>query len=264
MLLDSELSVRLDFAVECVYSAGQLSLKYFREGLKAEQKSDGSPVTLADRSCEQFIRSRVDAQFPDDDFLGEEFGANNHNSLSVGRWICDPIDGTRSFVSGVPLYGVLLSFEVNQKPVLGVISLPASNELYCASSNQPTLLNGHLCKVSSIDRLSEARVCLGSLQSFKGMGWEQNMLQLAGRSSMTRGWGDAFGHMLVASGRAEAMVDPKVSRWDVSAVKIIVEQAGGWFGDESGGDGLDSGRAISSNPHLRDELFSLFPPQVNK
>jgi len=246
-------SERLEFAIRVATQAGKFTLGHFQTGTHVERKSDGSPVTLADRGAERMIREAIEAEFPGDAILGEEEGATGSGPR---RWVIDPIDGTKSFISGVPLYGTLLSYEEDGEPTLGVIYFPALNELHYAEQGKGAYWNGHRSRVSASTDLRDAVVCVGSHKSLKTYGRAEGFQKIADQVLATRTWCDAYGHMLVATGRVDAMIDPIVAYHDVSAVKLIVQEAGGSFSNLAGTPEWRE-EALSCTPGLRNEILGL-------
>ncbi len=241
------LATQLEFAVETAWRAGRVTLAHFQTGIAAETKPDHSPVTIADRAAEALCRELIAARYPRDGILGEEAGETRPGSRR--RWIIDPIDGTRSFVRGVPLYSVLLALEEEGEPVLGVIHLPALNETVWAARGEGCWWDGRRALVSQVDRLEDAAVCWsGDLPP-----QERKMAALrvlAARAGTARTWGDAYGYALVATGRAEAMIDPVVQPWDTAPLRPIVEEAGGVFTDWTGAATHLGGDSIATNAAL--------------
>lgn len=244
----------VDFAVEAAFRAGRLALSYFQTGLAIDKKSDDSPVTLADKNGEALLREIIGARFPGHAIVGEEMGASDKDSSH--RWILDPIDGTRSFVHGVPLFGVLLALEIDSDPVVGVCYLPALDEMIAAGRGEGCRWNGREARVSPTGSLAEALVSLtepGGLDDAHSGFWAA----LKKRAGVIRGYSDCYGHCLVATGRAEVMLDPIMNLWDCAALAPIVEEAGGTFTDWSGERTIDGGSAISTNGRLFDEIMEL-------
>ena len=247
------MSPRLAFALEAAYRAGKFTLSLFQAGTEVERKPDGSPVTLADRGAERLIREMISAQYPDEEILGEEEGGVLHAT----GWVIDPIDGTKSFVCGVPLYANLLSFEQEGEPVIAVCNFPALNELIYATKGGGAYWNGRACRVSHFSKVEEATLSCGSHHSMAEHGRDEAFLTLARRAKASRTWTDAYGHALVATGRIEAMVDPIVAPWDISAMRLIVREAGGAFTDFAGGQDPRT-EALASNGHLHSQLLEAF------
>lgn len=254
MKVDSrELQELSDFAVRLAREAGEITRRYFRGAFVAERKRDGSPVTVADREAESHLRRAIAAAFPDDAILGEEEG--EREGASNRRWIIDPIDGTYSFVRGVPLFGVLVGLEIEGETALGVVNLPALNEMIHAARGLGCFLNGEPARVSAVRSLDEALLLatdFGTCQRH-GFGAAAERLQL--RAAARRTWGDCYGHVLVATGRADVMLDPVMNVWDCAALQPIVEEAGGTFTDWGGRRTIRGGNAISTNGALFESVM---------
>ena len=249
MTAEPTLASLLEFAVDLARRAGRTTLAGFQAGLPVEAKADGSPVTEADRAAESLMRERIEARFPGHGILGEEFGAVREGADR--RWILDPIDGTKSFARGVPLYGVLVALEEAGEAVLGVLHFPAlDGETVCAARGQGCWWNGRRCAVSDVEDPGAALVLTTEARPFtdpaRAGGWDR--LRRAAR--MARTWGDCYGHALVATGRAEVMVDPSASLWDAAALRPCVEEAGGVFTDWSGAATHTGGAAVATNAAL--------------
>ncbi len=245
----------LDFATDAAWQAGRLTLQYFQAAFDVEWKGDESPVTVADRGAEQLLRRLIEERFPDHAIVGEEFGDDHRQDASF-RWILDPIDGTRSFVRGVPLYAVLVGLEVEGEMVVGVANFPALNEMVAAARGEGCRWNGRACRVSSVNRLADALLCFTDEPNFARHGKAEPWQRLAGAAHTVRGWSDAYGHALVATGRAEAMFDPIMSVWDCAALLPILQEAGGTFTDWQGTPTVYGGEAISTNGHLLPEILA--------
>jgi histidinol-phosphatase len=250
----SAMSPRLAFALETAVKAGRFTLSLFNTGTPVELKHDLTPVTAADKGAERIVREAVEAAYPGETILGEEEGLTGQ---SPTRWVVDPIDGTKSFICGVPLYATLLSYEIDAQPVLGVAYFPALDELVFAEKGQGAFWNGRQCRVSQKPTLQGAVVSCGSHASMDRHGRAEGFRAIAERTLATRTWSDAYGHALVATGRVEAMLDPIVNHWDVSAVSLIVAEAGGRFTNFDGVPGPHA-EAISSNGLVHDELLEVF------
>lgn len=246
------MSPQLVFALDTVYQAGRSTLGYFGTKMKVEQKADNTPVTEADLCAERMIRSAIQSAYPKDSILGEEEQEVNHQSEA--RWVIDPIDGTRSFIAGVPLYATLLSLELNGAVQLGVCYFPALDEMVYAEKGSGTFCNGRRCHVSSRKSIENATICHASVRSFNKLKLLNGFLQIADQADAMRTWCDAYGHALVAKGHADAMLDPVVNHWDISPMSIIVREAGGEFTDLRGDQKL-SDSAISSNGHIHLSLL---------
>jgi len=242
----------LDFATDLAWRAGRVTLPYFQTGVSAERKADQTPVTVADRAAERLVREAVGARFPDDGILGEEEGSLNPGAGR--RWIVDPIDGTRSFVRGVPLYAVLLALEEEGEPVLGVVHFPALGETVYAAAGLGCWVNGRPARVSSVDRLEDACVITSDAKLAAHGARAEGWARLAAAADVARTWGDAYGYALVATGRAEAMVDAEMQVWDAAAVAVVVREAGGVFTDWAGSATHAGGCGVGTNAALADRV----------
>ena len=243
----------VDFAVKVAEQAGLITLDWFqRPGLEVSAKGDGSPVTAADYAVERFLRAELARAFPDDAVCGEE---EDDTTGSSGRtWIIDPIDGTKAFAQGVPLYATLLALMDSHGPAVGVISLPALGESVWAGRGLGTRWNGSPCHTSEHRDLSEAYVCTSGLSYWP----EPALARLRANGARIRTWGDAYGYALVATGRADAMVDPECFDWDVAPMSVIISEAAGRFSDTAGADDWRNGSAVASNSLIHDDLLACF------
>lgn len=244
----------LEVAIRAVEEAGRLTLEYFRGELEVEHKSDASPVTIADRRAEEQLRATLARAFPDDGLLGEEFGALD--GTSGRRWIIDPIDGTQSFIRGVPLYGVLLGLEDLGRCVVGAVGFPALGETYWAAQGAGAWMNGTRIRVSEVARLADATVLTSDAKPEHYGDFYPGYERLLRRTARHRGWGDCYGYALVARGAADVMVDPKLNPWDIAAILPLLEEAGGVFFDWSGETRIDGGSGIGTTRALRDEVLA--------
>ncbi|MGH7459315.1 MAG: histidinol-phosphatase [Longimicrobiaceae bacterium] len=243
----------LDFAVGLARRAGQLTLEHFQSGTASEIKADGTPVSAADRQAERSMREEIERRFKDDGIVGEEFGESRPRARR--RWILDPIDGTRSFLRGVPLYGVMIGLEEEGEAVLGVLHFPAlGGETVYAARGAGCWWDGQRARVSGVERLSQALLLTTDAERLANQGRGREWDHLRGRASFVRTWGDCYGHALVATGRAEAMLDPVLAAWDAAALLPIVEEAGGVFTDWSGEPTHLGGSGVSTNRRLAAEL----------
>ena len=249
-----ELDQLRQFAVQLATEAGEITARYFKQRINAERKSDNSFVTIADREAERLVRSRIEHAFPDDGILGEEEGEKA--GTSGRRWIVDPIDGTYSFVHGVPLYAILLGVEIGDEPVVGVVNLPELREIVSAAKGLGCFLNGEPARVSSTGSLDQSLLLCTDFGSCEKNGFGEACAELQRRAEMRRTWGDAYGHMLVATGRADIMLDPVMNVWDCAALAPIVEEAGGTFTNWHGERTIRGGNAISTNGKLFDEVMA--------
>lgn len=252
---DRELSAILDFAVESAQLAGALTLGYFQTGTPHERKADRSPVTAADRAAEELLRRRIERAFPAHGIVGEEFGVERGDAAA--RWILDPIDGTQSFVCGVPLYSVLVGFELAGEMLAGVIHLPALHETIYAARGMGCRWNGRPARVSEVARLDQARVAYCSSKGFVTHRRAAAFERLRDACEIDRGWGDAYAYALVATGRADLALDPIMSVWDNAALAPVVREAGGTFTDWRGRATHTATESLATNGRLLDETLAL-------
>jgi histidinol-phosphatase len=259
--LGPELVSRLEFALGTARRASELILGYYQsESLAVESKRDSSPVTAADRGAEELIRKDIAREFPGDGVLGEELGETP--SSNGFRWILDPVDGTKSFIHGVPLFGTLIGLEFNERIVLGVCRFPALDEvMYAAVGSGAWWQVGNAAprpaRVSPVDRLSEALFCVTTISGWERIGRYDAFERIRTEAKLTRGWGDCYGHALVATGRADVMIDPLMNPWDAAALVPIVQEAGGHFCDWTGGTSIYAGNGISVNAALKQTVLNL-------
>ena len=250
--------------MEIAREAGQAILAIRRHvSLQVQQKEDGTPVTQADRDAEMLLRERIGQRFPDDGILGEELdtlqGSNRY------RWVLDPIDGTKSFIHEVPLYTTLVALLEEDEPLLGVIYAPATDEMlyaqvgkgcwYCQGCSEP-----RSARVSQIADIREALLLTSDVESFtrdRSKDARAVYDQLAGRCHLARTWGDAYGYLMVATGRAEIMIDPEMDLWDTAALQPILSEAGGSFTDWQGRPTIHSIDSIATNGALADEVLAI-------
>ena len=248
------LGKRMEFAAEAAWQAGKRTLPYFQTGIEPEWKVDGSPVTIADKEAETVLRGLVQKAFPEDGIVGEEF--NEKKGTSRNRWIIDPIDGTQSFLRGVPFFGVLVAMENPDGVALGVVYLPALDEMVYAARGEGCWWNGRRAAVSDVSELKDACICYTSASSFAEEGWAKNWEALTRATRLQRGWGDCYGHVLVATGRAESSFDPVMNSWDCGPLLPILEEAGGTFTDWEGKATIHGKNAFSTNGHLFGAVLS--------
>ena len=245
----------LEFAVEVAWRAGRAALAHYQTGIAAEAKPDLSPVTLADRNAEQIARELIASKFPGDGIIGEEYGAIRPDATR--QWILDPIDGTRTFVRGVPLFGSLLALQEDGEPVLGVMYFPAMEESVYAALGEGCWWNGRRALVSDEVLLDRALVLTTDIENIEKAGFTAGWNRVRSHAGLVRTWGDCYGHALVATGRAEAMFDPFMSIWDAAALRPIIEEAGGVFTDWRGNATHTGGSAVSTNTALAREIRTL-------
>lgn len=246
----------MEFAVDAAWQAGKITLEYFQTGIVPDVKADASPVTVADRRAEEHLRRLIEARFPDHAVLGEEYGETGPAGASH-RWILDPIDGTASFVRGVPLYGVMVALEVDGDASVGALNFPALGEIVYGARGEGAHWNGRRARVSATADLAGALALATDAASMERHGRADAYARICAASKMQRTWGDCYGHALVATGRAEVMLDAVMNVWDCAAIVPIVEEAGGTFTTWSGERTHTGGEAISTNGAVLDELLGL-------
>lgn len=252
---------RLEFALTIASEAAELILKYYQvDGLLVESKSDSSPVTVADRGAEELIRRKLAEAFPQDGILGEEF--DSVPSQNGYRWVIDPIDGTKPFVHGVPLFGTLIGIEYGGRMVGGICRFPALNEVVYA-------VEGHGCwwkigdgeprrtQVSKVASLSDARMMFTEPTHWRTTGRFDSIVSVMNQVKIARGWGDCYGHAMVATGRAEIAIDPLMSPWDIAALIPILREAGGTCTDWKGVETISGGDGVSVVPALKDSVIDI-------
>ncbi|MBI4588832.1 MAG: histidinol phosphate phosphatase [Candidatus Rokubacteria bacterium] len=241
--------------VEAARAAGEIALKYFGRGLEVTLKADRSPVTQADREAEQVIVEILTGAFPEHGFLGEELGARGSTEV---RWIVDPIDGTRNFVRGIPMWAVLIALEERGEITAGVILNPVSGELWTARKGRGAFLGTERIRVSQVSSLDKATLVHASLGLLRRGGHWDAFTRLVDATDRQRGFGDFMGYTVVAEGKAEiALEAPDLKPWDLAPVKLLVEEAGGRFSDFVGVSSIYSGTALASNGRLHDAALAL-------
>ena len=243
----------LEVALEAAQAGGARTLAYFNAGTAVEWKGDGSPVTAADREAERAMRAVIGRAFPTHAILGEEEGETA--GTAPCRWIIDPLDGTRTFVRGVPLYGTLVGVEVEGEPVVGVVHLPALGETVAAARGEGCTWNGRPCRDSAVDRLDQALLLVTDERVARARSGAYD--RLVARTALQRTWADCYGYALVATGRAEVALDPIMNVWDCAALLPIVAEAGGRFTDWRGRPTIHGGEAVATNGRLHAEVLGL-------
>lgn len=243
-------------AINIAKQGGAHTLKYFNKSFEVERKSDDSPVTVADRETESKMREAITELFPDHGIVGEEF--DDVNPESPMQWILDPIDGTKSFIHGVPLYTTLIGVVVEGDPQVGIIYAPALNELCDAAKGKGARLNGESCSVRSCDSLAEASFLSTDCYTSAKFDYGDAFDALIEQTRLHRTWGDAYGHMLVATGRADLMFDPILNIWDAAPLLTIMHEAGGVFSDTEGNETIESGNGFSCSRELMPEVLEVF------
>ncbi|MCC5914984.1 MAG: histidinol-phosphatase [Balneolaceae bacterium] len=237
-------------------AGGRSTLNHFKKTFQLEYKEDDSPVTNADREAETVIREMIRSDFPGHGIIGEEYGKENEDSDVV--WILDPIDGTKSFIHGVPFYTTLIGVLVKDEPVAGIIYAPALDELVSAATGEGCTLNGEECRVRECDSLAKATFLTTEVDTFEKYGFRAPFSELLNRTRLHRTWGDAYGHMMVATGRADIMIDPILNIWDAAALLPVITEAGGAHTDLKGKKTIQTGNGLSTNKTLLPEILNIF------
>lgn len=256
-----ELESRLQFALTAAARAGELIMGFYQSPeLAVDRKRDASPVTEADRGAEQLIREMIADAWPTDAVLGEEFGESE--GTSGWRWILDPVDGTKSFIHGVPLFGTLIGLEQGDSQVAGVCRLPALDEVVYAASGcgafwQVGSRPPRPARVSGVGDLAQATFCTTTIQGWSRVGRQAAFERFCQSAQISRGWGDCYGHVLVATGRADLMIDPLLNPWDCAPLVPILQEAGGHFVDFDGNVSIHSNNGLSVNAELKAAALAL-------
>ncbi|NJN15303.1 MAG: inositol monophosphatase family protein [Oscillochloris sp.] len=246
----------LDFANQIAVHAGKITLRYFQSDVVVDRKADDSPVTIADREAEAYLREAIGGRFPDHAILGEEAGSSGPEDAEY-RWILDPIDGTKSFIHGVPLYGVMIGLLRDGKPILGVVHMPALNEIVAAAEGFGCRWNGNPCRVSGVRSLHAGLVVATSITGYAQYGKDAAFQRILGKAGMFRTWADCYGYLLVATGRAEVALDPVMNIWDNAALLPILQEAGGTFTDWRGTATIANPEGLGTNGLVLDEVLEL-------
>ena len=236
---------RYEEGVIAAHAAGKVALAYFDTGVAVETKPDQSPVTIADRSAEQVLRKHLQARFPHDGYLGEEFG--DTPGKSGYRWIIDPIDGTRSFIRNIPIWATLLGLEFNGEMIAGIAYIPAWHQTFRALRGDGCYRDERRIRVSDVAQLDKALISYSSFGFFKTAGRQHSFAELLAGTERSRGYADFYGFVLVAQGSVDIMVEHGVHIWDVAGLKVLVEEAGGAFTDWDGLPSIDRPDVLASN-----------------
>ncbi len=243
----------LDVACEAAYVAGRKTLGWYNAGVAVDTKSNDTPVTIADREGELVIREMVEKYFPGHSVLGEEHGEVKGDAEY--KWIIDPIDGTKSFIHGVPMYGVLIGVEVKGKPRVGAVYLPATDEMVCAADGLGCTWNGRRARVSEVSDLNDATLVVTSAATL--MKRSDAYEKLAEQVKLNRGWGDCYGYVMVATGRAEIMLDASINPWDCAPMVPILREAGGRFSTWAGEETIFGRDAVGTNGKLNASVLEI-------
>jgi histidinol-phosphatase len=246
---------RYDLAIEAAQKAGQFAHGYYDQGIEVEWKADASPVTMADKGAEKLLRDLLLQKFPGDGFLGEEFG--DTPSTSGFRWIIDPIDGTRSFVRGIPFWATLVGLEYKGELIAGVAHQPALKQTFRALRGDGAWREERRIRVSDVKTLDKSHVYYSSISWFKAAGRDRQFLQLVDLTERQRGFGDYYGFLMIAQGSGEIMVEHGVHAWDLGALHPIVEEAGGKMTGWDGKFDINRPDVLATNGHLHAEALRI-------
>lgn len=254
--MKTQLKNLMDFAHKLAWEAGKITLRYYRTDIQPDLKEDASPVTIADRESERFLRKAILSAYPDHAVLGEEDGLSGDDDAEW-KWVLDPIDGTASFVRGSPLYGVLIGILHRGEPTIGVINIPPLNEIVYGALGLGCWWNGQPTSVSSITSLDESLIVATGARGYERYGKGAAFEAMLARCHMFRTWGDCYGYVLVATGRAEVALDPILNPWDCAPLIPILTEAGGTFTDWNGVTTMHGGEGICTNGHVFEEVMGL-------
>jgi histidinol-phosphatase len=237
--------------------AADIALEVYGREFEVRRKADTTPVTEADVRIEARLRQLIGERFPEDAVLGEEAGLQGPSD-AARVWVIDPIDGTKNFAARIQVWATLIALMVDGQPVLGVASAPALGERYVAARGAGAILDGAPIHVSDVGDLGDAMLCTGGVRGFAGTPWEDRFVELSGDVYRTRGFGDFWGHVLVARGSAEAMVEVALRTWDWAAIAVIVGEAGGRVTQIDGSPPADGASILTTNGVLHDRLIRRF------
>jgi histidinol phosphatase-like enzyme (inositol monophosphatase family) len=246
----------LNGAHEMAWKAGKITTRYFQTGVVTDRKADNSPVTIADRETERYLRAAILERYPAHAVLGEEDGLSG-NEGAEWRWILDPIDGTKSFIHGMPLYGVMIGITHKDRPVVGVVNIPALGEIVYAAQGLGCWWNGRACQVSAVKTLNEGLLLTTCATRYDRYDKQAAYDKLVDEARLFRTWGDCYGYLMVATGRAEMMMDPVMNIWDAAALLPILQEAGGTFTDWHGEARIDGGNGIATNGLIFEEVMQI-------
>lgn len=251
--MSSDLQGLADIALEASRIAGEIIMPLYSEGVAVQLKADRTPVTIADQRAEEAIRAFLQRELPDDGIVGEEFGTIE--GKNGNRWILDPIDGTKSFIHHVPLFGTLIALEQDGEPTIGVIGCHATGETVWGAKGRGAWINGQPARVSAVNRIEDATVTTTSYARWRGK-HQAGFDAMVARAGLPRAWGDCYGYLMVATGRVEVMLDPDMNLWDVAALFPVITEAGGrittWSGEARVGES-----SVATNGLLHDEVIGV-------
>lgn len=246
-----------EFATRTAYKAGKITLGYFNTGIQHDLKADQSPVTVADKAAEEFIRKEIESNFPSHAILGEEYGLTGPKGASH-KWIIDPIDGTKSFMRGVPLYAVLIGLEIDGVVRVGAAYYPGTDEMLTGVEGGGAYWNGRRTFTSDNTDISSSYVCFTNIMNMEKYGHGEEWNAISKKAFSTRGWSDAYGHLLVATGRVEVMLDPIMNEWDCGPFPVILREANGYFGSWDGNEGHQHEEALSCGKAILPTVLKIF------
>ena len=247
----------LAFANRLAERAGAIGLGFFGGTFEVRLKPDRSPVTEADVAIEEAIRAAIHERYPDDGVLGEEGGSEGTGHR---RWIVDPIDGTKNFADGVQVWSNLIALAVDDEPVVGVVNFPALGERYEASAGGGARLNGTTIQVSRADRVSRSFFVFAGMEDWLEGPYAEGVQGLVREARRNRGFGDAWGHCLVARGSADVMVELELATWDWAALQVVIQEAGGRISQFDGSPLVHGGTVLATNGVLHDEILARLAP----
>lgn len=246
----------LRLALELAEAADEITMEHFRlASLEVRTKSDKTPVSEADEAVERMIRDRLGRERPDDGIVGEEYGASGSTSR---RWIIDPIDATKNYIRGIPVFATLIALEENGQVIAGVVSAPALGRRWSALRGSGAFCNGMAIHASQENDLGEAAIAYDNVTDFDEFGTTDKFIELVRACGRGRGFGDFWAHMLVAEGAVDIAIEPRVAAWDMAPVQVIVEEAGGVFSDLNGNRRYDGGSGLSTTRDLHARVLDYF------
>jgi histidinol-phosphatase len=260
--LSNDLKSRYEAGIELAQKAAKIAMGYYETALDIEWKNDESPVTVADREAEKFLRSSLNKYFKHDGFLGEEY--DDEPGDSGYRWIIDPIDGTRNFVRGIPIWATLLGLEYKGEMLAGITVAPGLNQTYRALRGDGAFRNDIKINVSTINSLGASQLFYSSISWFVKAGMEKEFLALASATEKQRGFGDFYGFVLVAQGAGEIMIEHGVHAWDVASIIPLIEEAGGKFSDWKGNKSIYAPDVLVTNGILHQQILDRLANKIQR
>jgi myo-inositol-1(or 4)-monophosphatase len=250
----NEINEYKKFAKYLAELSGNIIKKYFRTEISIETKDDNSPVTIADKNAEEVIRERIMSEFPSHGILGEEFG--NYNESAQYKWVLDPIDGTKSFITGIATFGTLIGLLKDGIPVLGLFHQPIIGELLIGD-NELTELNGEKTKVRPCEKIDKATLLTSDHFMIGNYKNQTAFNQLANKVKLYRTWGDCFGYYLLCTGFADIMIDPIMSPWDALPLLPIIKGAGGMVTDYEGNNPVEGSSIIAAGSSIHSQVVEI-------